>query len=98
MTVRLIDESTIVLEGVCTADDAEILLHHLVSASQYCTVDWRLCEHTHTAIIQVLLASQAKLCGLPLNPFLRDWVARSVMTHSVSAMGPQRTDQYRGAS
>lgn len=71
MTVRLGDESQIVLEGDCPAEDAEILLGRLLALPQ-ATVDWRLCDHTHTAVVQVLLASRATLRGPPRGAFLRD--------------------------
>jgi hypothetical protein len=74
MTVRLQADGTIALEGVCPIEDAEALLQHLMSLPQ-ATVDWRLCESAHTAIVQVLIFSRAEVSGPPRGEFLRNWVA-----------------------
>jgi len=68
MTVRRIDEFTIALEGVCPVADAEVLRQHLVSAES-AKIDLTACEHAHTAVVQVLLAS---FCWLPNAK----WMAR----------------------
>jgi hypothetical protein len=70
MTVRLSADGTIELDGICTIEDAETLLQHLLTAPGV-TVDWRSCEQAHTAVIQVLMASQAILRGPPAGDFLR---------------------------
>lgn len=69
MTVRRTEEFTIVLEGICPMDEAEVLRQLLVSARN-ATVDWRACEHAHTAVVQVLLASNVGLRGHPKSAFL----------------------------
>jgi hypothetical protein len=74
VTVRLVDGVTIVLEGQCEIDDADPLLRHLLAAP-HATVDWRLCQGAHTAIIQILLASKAVVHGLPDSIFLQRNVA-----------------------
>ena len=74
MTVRWSDEGGIHLEGVCPIEDAEPLLQ-LVLADPGATVDWSSCELAHSAIVQVLLASRARLIGSPKGAFLRDYVA-----------------------
>jgi len=64
MTVLKSAEGTLLLEGGCPSDDAEILLQHLTS-SPTAKVDLRNCQSIHTAVIQVLLAAQPKLLGPP---------------------------------
>ena len=73
MTVRIGDDGTIVLEGACPIDDAEPLLQHLL-AHPGAAVDWRRCEHAHTAVLQVLMASGRRLVGPPGSVFLRGLV------------------------
>jgi hypothetical protein len=73
MTVRLTTEGEIVLEGVCSSEDAEVLLRNLASAPT-AQVDLRACEFAHTAVIQVLMAARPKLLGPPAGAALRDWV------------------------
>lgn len=74
MTVRLASDATIMLEGACPVDDAE-LLRQLLQANPGASVDWRGCEAAHTAVIQVLLAAKPRLRGPPRAPFPRDWIA-----------------------
>ena len=64
MTVQKSAEGTLLLEGACPSDDAEILLQYLV-ASPTATVDVRDCQSIHTAVLQVLLAAKPKLLGPP---------------------------------
>ena len=64
MTVVLHDGNTIRLIGACPADDAEVLLQHLL-ANPEAEIDWRGCESAHTAVIQVLLVCQAAAAGPP---------------------------------
>jgi hypothetical protein len=73
MTVRLVDNATVALEGVCPIDDAERLLQHLVDYPD-ATVDWRECDDAHTAVVQVLIMSRAKVMGPPRNNFLTMFV------------------------
>jgi hypothetical protein len=73
MTVRVLDDATICLEGDCPVADAEPLLAHLL-ATPKAIVDWRKCRHAHLAVVQVLMASGARLQGPPANAFLRLWV------------------------
>ena len=70
MTVRLSADGAIELDGICTIEDAETLLQHLLAAPG-ATVDWRSCTQAHTAVIQVLMASKAVLRGPPAGDFLR---------------------------
>lgn len=84
MTVRLTGDAAIVLEGVCTVEDTEPLVGHLLSAP-HATVDWRLCEEAHTAIIQILIASGAALLGTPCGSFLRDHVAPLIVETRINS-------------
>ncbi|MGH8227556.1 MAG: hypothetical protein ACREU3_06600 [Steroidobacteraceae bacterium] len=74
MTVRIATSGCIELVGVCPSEDAEPLLQ-LLLADRGATVDWRNCQGTHTAVVQVLMAVQPKLFGPPADAGLRDWVA-----------------------
>ena len=80
MTVRLRDEAQILLEGDCPAEDAEVLLGHLLADPQ-ATVDLRLCDHAHTAVVQVLLASRAELRGPSRGAFLRSMIDPCLMRY-----------------
>jgi hypothetical protein len=73
MTIRLTVQGEIALEGTCPSEDAEILLRHL-TATPAAQVDLRACELAHAAVIQVLMAANAKLLGPPASGVLRDWV------------------------
>lgn len=73
MSVRVAADATICLEGDCPVTDAEPLLAHLIAAPR-ALVDWRNCRHAHLAVVQVLMASGARLHGPPANAFLRLWV------------------------
>ena len=74
MTVRSSSPGDIVLEGVCSAEDAEILLQKLTAAPN-ALVDLRACESAHTAVIQVLMAANPKLRGPPAGSSLQDWLS-----------------------
>lgn len=78
MTVRPGEGAEIVLEGDCPAEDAEALLGGLLTQPG-ASVDWRLCDHAHTAVVQVLLASKAELRGPPRGAFLRDVLEPSMV-------------------
>lgn len=74
MTVRTADDGAIELADVCPADDAERLLRLLLERPD-ATIDWRLCEDAHAAVVQVLLASSAPVRGPPRGQFLSRFVA-----------------------
>lgn len=73
MTVRRIEAGTIALEGTCPSEDAETLVQLLLETPD-ATVDWRMCEGAHAAVIQVLLAAEPALMGVPRDPALAQWV------------------------
>jgi hypothetical protein len=73
MTVGLAADGTILLEGICPVDDAE-LLRQLLLRNPTADVDWRGCEHAHTAILQVLLVAKPKILGPAGAVFLEDWL------------------------
>jgi hypothetical protein len=75
MTVRRIDEFTIALEGVCPVADAEVLRQHLVSAKS-AKIDLTACEGAHTAVVQVLLASEREVDGEAGSLFFERFLAR----------------------
>lgn len=69
MSVRLITDDTIALQGTCPIDDAETLLEYLLDRPAR-RVDWAQCEAAHTAVIQILMISKAVLLNAPKNLFL----------------------------
>ena len=73
MTVRTLPDGSIVLEGSCPSEDADLLVQCLLE-SPGTTVDWRACEAAHSAVIQVLLAARPRLLGPPASDELREWV------------------------
>ena len=72
MTVRRVEDD-ILLEGVCTIEDAEILLQHLQDGAS--CLDWSACTHLHSACLQVMLSARLPLRGTPLEPELARWLA-----------------------
>jgi hypothetical protein len=73
MTVRLADDGTILLIDDCSAQDADQLLSHLL-ANPDATIDWGSCQTTHTAVIQVVLASGRIPAGDPQGKFLKTMI------------------------
>ena len=73
MTVRLASDGAIRLEGACTDADAEPLARFLL-LDPAAAVDWRDCDHAHTAVVQLLLAARRPPRGPPRSLFLRTWV------------------------
>jgi hypothetical protein len=73
MTVRMDKDQIIILEGRCAVEDAETLVR-LLSSAPSATVDWRDCDHAHTAVIQALLAACPDMRGPPASKSLRDWI------------------------
>ena len=71
MSVSVAEDRTVLLQGVCALEDAEVLLRCL-AVDPEAGVDWSACEQAHTAVIQVLLATKVRIVGFPTNSFLRD--------------------------
>jgi hypothetical protein len=61
------------LEGNCPDEDAETLARYLLLAPA-AMIDWRDCDHAHTAVVQLLLAARRITRGPPRSIFLRAWV------------------------
>lgn len=59
------------LSGHCPAEDAEVLLKHLIAGARQ--VDLTGCEHLHGAVVQLLMAAKPGIVGEPAE-FLRDWL------------------------
>lgn len=83
MSIRL-EGNRILLEGQCRVEDAEPLLGWL-HADRSRIVDLADAEHLHTAVLQILLAMAPQIQGAGNNPFIRDWIAPSLITTSASA-------------
>lgn len=73
MTVRRTDTGTLVLEGVCPVEDAEVLLQLLQAGPT--ALDWTKCRHIHTAVLQVVLASGIIPQGPCGDAFVSQWLA-----------------------
>jgi hypothetical protein len=67
------DGGRVELIGACGLEDAEPLLRRLL-ADPSLVVDLRRCDHAHTGLIQVLLASAAKTLGPARGRFLHEMV------------------------
>ena len=86
MTVSLAADGTIILEGICSDEDAEILLQHL-SATPAANVDWRTCAGVHTTVVQVLMAAQPKFLGPPGDHFLSNWLEPALTRNALKSAG-----------
>ena len=73
MTIKVSPAGNIELIGICSSDEGEVLLQHLL-ATPHMMVDWRACEAAHTAVIQVLMATSPGLLGPPAALLLEKWV------------------------
>lgn len=67
------------LEGSCTAEEAEPLLQMLQDAPRP-MLDWTTCSHVHTAVLQVVLAARPALIGPCGDPWVARWVQGVTMT------------------
>jgi hypothetical protein len=74
MTVSVTKDGAIELSGHCGVEDAEALQQRLLAAPRS-AVEWSSCEHLHSAVIQVLLAGEPDIRGLPASTFLRTHIA-----------------------
>jgi hypothetical protein len=73
MTVRVAEDGTIRLIDDCAAEDADLLLSHLVARPE-AAIDWCSCQSAHTSVIQVLLAFRRELIGPPRGKFLETMI------------------------
>jgi hypothetical protein len=73
MSVARSDDGTVVLAGDCGVEEAEPLLQMLVQAPE-ASLDWRLCTHLHTAVVQVVLAARPKLTGPCGDSWVEAWL------------------------
>jgi hypothetical protein len=74
VTVERSVAGTVVLEGVCAAEDAEPLLQ-MLQANPAAVVDWTRCRQLHTAVFQVILASGLVPIGPCGDPWVAQWLA-----------------------
>lgn len=72
MTVRQ-TEGVIILEGDCGVEEAETLLSALLTAPG-AEIDWSNCGSLHTAVVQLIQASNAPVRGTCGDPSLARWV------------------------
>jgi hypothetical protein len=78
VSVRRLDDGNIALEGPCPVEDAEPLLQ-LLQATPGARCDWTRCGHTHSAVIQVILAVRPALVGPCGDPWIEQWIARPTL-------------------
>jgi hypothetical protein len=80
VTVRRSDYGTLVLEGVCSVEDAEVLLQ-LLQTGPAVALDWTKCHQMHTAVLQVILASGTVPQGPCGDALVRQWLAPKLPPH-----------------
>ena len=73
MTVDTSPTGPILLTGDCALDDAELLLSALLARPD-AVVDWAGCTSAHAAVVQVLLAIQPTMTGIPAGVDLGNWI------------------------
>jgi hypothetical protein len=73
VTVRRDDSGKVVLEGRCPVEDAEQLLQMLQS-NPGAPCDLTLCNHLHTAVVQVILAARPSLIGPCGDAWVEQWI------------------------
>ena len=66
-----VDQGIVRLSGQCMAEDAELLLKHLVDGARQ--VDLSECDYLHGAVVQLLMAARPEIIGEPAE-FLRGWL------------------------
>lgn len=76
MTVRHVS-GLIFLEGDCRVEEAELLLQALAEAPG-AIVDWSACTRLHTAVVQVILATQPHVRGRCGDAWLQRWASAVV--------------------
>ena len=74
MTITRGDTGTVILEGACAVEDAELLLQMLQSGPA-AVIDWTRCSQLHTAVLQVILASGITPVGLCGDAWVAQWIA-----------------------
>jgi hypothetical protein len=81
VTVRRSDYGTLVLEGVCPVEDAEVLLQ-LLQTGPTVALDWTKCCQMHTAVLQVILALGIVPQGPCGDALVRQWLAPKLPPHA----------------
>jgi hypothetical protein len=74
VTVRRLENGTIMLEGDCTMEEAEPLLQMFQDVPRP-TLDWTACTQLHTAVLQVVLAARPALIGPCGDPWVARWAS-----------------------
>jgi hypothetical protein len=74
VSVRRDHNGAIVLEGVCSVEDAEPLLQ-MLQITPAGPLDWRRCGLLHAAVLQVVLAARIAPAGPCGDPWIQQWVA-----------------------
>jgi len=72
MTVRR-EGSTLLLEGDCPVEDAEVLAD-LIRDPSTSRIDWRRAERLHTAVLQLVLMSGHNVRGPCGDAFVARWI------------------------
>ena len=74
MTVRRGDNGAVVLQDICTVEDAEPLLQ-MLQITPTAELDWTQCRQLHTAVLQVILAWGKAPTGPCGDSWVRQWLA-----------------------
>jgi hypothetical protein len=75
MTVhRRGSDDAIILEGSCSVEDAEPLLQ-MLQATPGAAIEWVACQHLHTAVFQLILASGVVPKGPCGDAWIAEWLA-----------------------
>jgi len=74
MTIRRNDSGTLLVEGICPVEDAE-LLWQMLQNMPAAEIDWTQCRQLHTAVLQVILASGITPVGPCGDAWAAEWLA-----------------------
>ncbi|SKA31508.1 hypothetical protein [Consotaella salsifontis] len=83
------DDHTVRCSGVCPIEEAPQLLEWLQNAADP-LVDLSDCTYLHTAIVQILHESDARLVAAPTDPFLSRWIVPLIRPANAQAKESQR--------
>jgi hypothetical protein len=86
VTVRRDDDGTVWLVDDCLAEDADLLLQHLLDRAE-APIDWSLCRSAHTAVVQVLLAARRLPVGEPKGSFLKEVIGPALSRAGTASSG-----------
>lgn len=77
----LLKKTVAVMDGICNIEEAENLLEWLLEHPNG-KINLKNCEHMHTSILQVIMASGASISAAPEN----DIIARTLYASGIAAI------------